>query len=106
MKSLLNIQQSINSGILVAVMSLTNVCQAQVGVLEIHGTLTTPSCKLNSLAMVLQDKQAMMNGKACGLTQNANNRLSVLTIARIGEEQTVAGGASATLKRTVILTYE
>ncbi len=74
--------------------------------MEIHGTITTPSCKLNSLAMVLQDKQTLMNGKACGLTHQAGTRLSALTIARIGEEHTVTGGASATLKKTVTITYE
>jgi hypothetical protein len=79
--------------------------QAQNGVLEIRGVLTSPGCSFNPQNVAFVDTQTPINGQACGLTSGTGNPLSRLNIARISEEtlQNAIGRDSG--KRMVTLTY-
>ena len=106
MKAALNIRKVVQHGLGTLALCLATASQAHDGVLEIHGLVTSPSCKLNSTALVLQDKQSSIDGKACGLTSNTNNPMAVLTIARIGEAQIVSANHAAVVKKMVTITYD
>lgn len=106
MQAALNIRKVVHHGLGALTLCLATVSQAHDGVLEIHGLVTSPSCKLNPAALALQDKQSAIDGQACGLTSNTNNPMAVLTIARIGEAQIVSASHAAVVKKMVTITYD
>ena len=78
--------------------------QAQNGMLEIHGVITSPGCTLSTQAVAHLSQQSSINGQACGLTSGAANPLSSLNIAHI-EQQTLLTSTGTAGKQLVTLTY-
>jgi hypothetical protein len=78
--------------------------QAQNGVLEIHGVITSPGCTLSTQTVANLSQQSSINGQACGLTSGAANPLSSLNIAHI-DKQTLLTSTGTAGKQLVTLTY-
>ena len=78
--------------------------QAQNGMLEIHGVITSPGCTLSTQAVAHLSQQNSISGQACGLTSGAANPLSSLNIAHI-EQQTLRTSTRTAGKQLVTLTY-
>ena len=78
--------------------------QAQNGMLEIHGVITSPGCTLSTQAVAHLSRQSSINGQACGLTSGAANPLSSLNIVHI-EQQTLLTSMGTADKQLVTLTY-
>jgi hypothetical protein len=85
------------------VLSATAV-QAQNGMLEIHGVITSPGCTLSTQALAQLGQQNSINGQACGLTSGAANPLSSLNIAHV-DKQTLLTSTGTPGKQLVTLTY-
>jgi hypothetical protein len=79
--------------------------QAQNGMLEIHGVITSPGCTLSTQALAHLSQQSSINGQACGLTSGPANPLSSLSIARIAEETLPSAHGVGAGKRLVTLNY-
>jgi type 1 fimbria pilin len=78
---------------------------AQQGMLEIHGVITSPGCKVNFQSVAQLNQQGFINGQACGLTKDTRNHLSQLNIARIREEAMFNTQGVALNKKLVTFTY-
>ena len=78
--------------------------QAQNGMLEIHGVITSPGCTLSTQALAHLSQQSSINGQACGLTNGAANPLSSLNIAHV-DKQTLLTSTGTAGKQLVTLTY-
>ena len=78
--------------------------QAQNGMLEIHGVITSPGCTLSTQAVAHISQQNSINGQACGLTSGAANPLSNLNIAHV-DKQTLLTSTGTAGKQLVTLTY-
>ena len=78
--------------------------QAQNGMLEIHGVITSPGCTLSTQAVAQLGQQNSINGQACGLTSGAANPLSSLNIAQV-DKQTLLTSTGTAGKQLVTLTY-
>jgi hypothetical protein len=78
--------------------------QAQNGMLEIHGVITSPGCTLTTQALAQLGQQNSIKGQACGLTNGAANPLSSLNIAHV-DKQTLLTSTGTAGKQLVTLTY-
>jgi type 1 fimbria pilin len=78
--------------------------QAQNGVLEIHGVITSPGCAMNTQTAAQWSQQTSIKGQACGLTSGAANPMSNLNIAHI-DQQTLLTSTGTAGKQLVTLTY-
>jgi hypothetical protein len=78
--------------------------QAQNGMLEIHGVITSPGCTLTTQALAQLGQQNSINGQACGLTSGTANPLSSLNIAQV-DKQTLLTSTGTAGKQLVTLTY-
>jgi hypothetical protein len=78
---------------------------AQHGMLEIHGVITSPVCKVNFQTVAQLSKQSHLNGQACGLVSDERNLLSQLNIARVKQETWFNANGVDTNKRLVTLNY-
>ena len=78
---------------------------AEQGMLEIHGVITSPGCKVNFQSVSQMSQQGFINGQACGLTQDTRNLLSQLNIARIREETLFNAQGVELNKKLVTFTY-
>ena len=92
---------------LLAVIGAFSACAAhgQQGMLEIHGVVTSPICKVNSQTVAQLSKQSHLTGQACGLASDGRNLLSQLHIARINEETWFNANGVDSNKRLVTLNY-
>jgi type 1 fimbria pilin len=81
-----------------------SVAQAQNGVLEIHGVITSPGCAVNTQTAAQWSQQTSIKGQACGLTRSAANPMSNLNIAHI-DQQTLPTSTSTAGKQLVTITY-
>lgn len=79
--------------------------QAQNGMLEIRGVLTSPACPLSVQTVEQLRQQSHITGQTCGLTSGAGNPMSQMQIAHIGEETMSTMSGSNVSKRMVTLTY-
>jgi hypothetical protein len=88
-------------------MAATAMCcaQAQQGVLEIRGVLTSPGCQLSLQALQRLSGQTQVNGQTCGLATGSGNALSQVTIAQIAEITTAAPAGAGSAKRLMTLSY-
>ena len=78
--------------------------QAQNGMLEIHGVITSPGCTLSQQTMAQLSPHSRVNGQACGLTSGTANPMSSLNIA-IVDKQTLPTSTGTADKQLVTLTY-
>jgi len=92
---------------LLAVIGAFSACAAhgQHGMLEIHGVITSPVCKVNFQSVAQLSKQSHITGQACGLASDERNLLSQLHIARIKEETWLNANGVDSNKRLVTLNY-
>jgi hypothetical protein len=85
------------------ILSATAV-QAQNGMLEIYGVITSPGCTLSPQTLAQLGPQSRVNGQACGLTSGTANPMSSLNIA-IVDKQTLPTSTGTADKQLVTLTY-
>jgi hypothetical protein len=78
--------------------------QAQNGMLEIYGVITSPGCTLSQQTMAQLSPHSRVNGQACGLTSGTANPMSSLNIA-IVDKQTLPTSTGTADKQLVTLTY-
>ncbi len=78
---------------------------AEQGMLEIHGVITSPGCKVNFQSVAQLSQQGYIDGQACGLTRDTRNLLSQLNIARIREEALFNAQGVELNKKLVTFTY-
>jgi hypothetical protein len=78
--------------------------QAQNGMLEIHGVITSPGCTLSQQTMAQLSPHSRVNGQACGLTSGTANPMSSLNIA-IVDKQTLPTSTGTADKQLVTVTY-
>jgi hypothetical protein len=92
---------------LLAVIGAFSACAAhgQQGMLEIHGVITSPVCKVDFQSVAQLSRQSHLTGQACGLVSDERNLLSQLNIARIKEEAWFSANGVDSNKRLVTLTY-
>ena len=92
---------------LLTVVCAFSACAAhgQQGMLEIHGVITSPGCKVNVQYVAQLSRQSHLTGQACGLVSDERNHLSQLNIARIKEETWFNANGVDANKRLVTLTY-
>ena len=90
--------------LLVMLVLSATAAQAQNGMLEIHGVITSPGCTLTTQALAQLGQQNSINGQACGLTSGAANPLSSLNIAQV-DKQTLLTSTGTAGKQLVTLTY-
>lgn len=81
--------------------------QAQNGMLEIRGVLTSPVCTIGTTNAMQLRQLTRINGQACGLTSSSSNPMSQMIIAHIREDTLSLGtGSTATTKQLVTLSYQ
>lgn len=92
---------------LLTVIGAFSSCAAygQQGMLEIHGVITSPVCKVNIQSVAQLSKQSHLNGQACGLASDERNLLSQLNIARVKQETWFNANGVDSNKRLVTLSY-
>lgn len=92
--------------LLAVVCSITSfAAHGQQGVLEFHGVITSPGCKVNLQFAAQLSRQERLTGQACGLATDSRNRLSQMNIAQIKQETWLNAQGVDTNKRLVTLSY-
>ena len=66
--------------------AVVGIAHAQKGVLEIHGTITSPGCQLSRQNLQQWGAPAHLSGQACGLSTGTGNPLSNAAIAQVALE--------------------